>query len=62
MTTPVVTPTVATDAQELYHVPPATALVKVVVEPVQTVEDPPIAPGVVFTVKTAVTRQPVPNE
>ena len=43
LTTPVDAFTVAIDVDELVHVPPAVEFVRVVVAPVHTVDDPPIA-------------------
>ena len=60
--TPVTTPPavmVATAGVALLHVPPAVALLKVVVEPAQTVVIPAMATGNGFTVTVAVTRQPL---
>ena len=56
-TTPVVAPTFATDGFALLHVPPATALLSVVVAPTHTFALPVIAGsiGMVFTVSCAVT-------
>ena len=54
LTTPVPLPTVAMLVALLLHVPPANASVSVVVYPVHTVFDPPMAPGIGFTVTVIV--------
>ena len=60
-TTPEADPTVATPVLLLLHVPPVTASVSVVVEPVQSVTVPRMAVGVGFTVTTKVAEQLVPE-
>jgi hypothetical protein len=57
LTTPVVSPTVATGVNPLVHVPPGTELLRTIVDPWQTVEGPVIGPGVVVTVSTATAGQ-----
>jgi hypothetical protein len=60
--TPVTTPApviVATAGVALLHVPPAVASVKVVVDPTQTDNVPPIDAGNGLTVTVAVLKQPV---
>ena len=54
--------TVATDVGALFHVPPVVASFKVVVDVTQIFGVPEIVAGVGFTVTTAVTVHPVPNE
>ena len=56
---PVVLPMFAIVKLLLSHVPPAVALVTVVVEPIQTLNAPAEATGTIFTVSTAVLVQPV---
>lgn len=51
---PLADPTVATDVAADVQVPPVTVFVNVVDDPVQTVNVPPIADGVWFTVNVAV--------
>jgi len=60
--TPEAAPIVATVVVPLLHAPPSGVAVNVVLLPAQMLSVPPIADGVVFTVATAVTVQPVPNE
>lgn len=60
--TPVTTPeasTVAFDKSLLDHAPPPVLFVSVVAAPVHTEKVPPIAAGEIFTVSSAVTKQPV---
>jgi hypothetical protein len=52
---------VATAGVALLHVPPAVALLKVVVEPMQTLVVPVMAAGNGLTVTVVVTAQPVPK-
>jgi hypothetical protein len=59
VTIPVDEPTVATRSLLLIHVPPDIALLKVVVNPVQTPLVPVMAGGLIETV--AVAKQPVGN-
>ena len=62
--TPVTTPPavmVATTGVALLHVPPAVTLLKVVVEPMQTLVVPVIAAGSGLTVTVVVTAHPVPK-
>ena len=63
VTTPEV-PTVATEVLLLVHVPPLTVLERVIVRPVQTLEEPEMVPaeGAAFTVTTILREQPVDNE
>lgn len=58
VTTPVVEP-ISADVEELLHVPPAVASVKVIVPPTPTVDGPLIAAGPAVTVTTCVATQPV---
>jgi hypothetical protein len=55
VTTPVPVATVAIAGLALDHVPPAVALLSVVVRPGQTINVPVIAAGAVFTVTVVVT-------
>lgn len=57
-TTPVPPPTVATPVLLLVHVPPDVACVNVVVAPVQTLDDPPIAGGAAEIVTPTVVAAP----
>ena len=62
--TPVTTPPaviVATAGVALLHVPPAVALLNVVVEPAHTLVIPVIAAGNGLTVTVVVTTHPVPK-
>lgn len=59
VTTPDVELTLAVPDALLVHTPPVGEEDKVVVDPTQTVAVPDIAPGVVFTVTTAVTKHPL---
>jgi hypothetical protein len=62
--TPVTTPPavmVATAGVALLHVPPAVTLLKVVVEPMQTLVVPVMAAGSGLTVTVVVTAHPVPK-
>jgi len=61
VTTPVVDPVVATLALPLLHVPPATALSRVVDPPEHTFRIPEIADGTSVTVSTTALRQPLPE-
>jgi hypothetical protein len=61
---PVTTPVALTEptaGTELLHTPPPTALLNVVADPIQTLATPVIVPGLIFTVTTAVFKQPVDN-
>jgi hypothetical protein len=49
----------ATDGSLLLHVPPVVALLKVVIDSLQTVATPVIVAGNGFTVTTIVLRQPL---
>ena len=51
VTLPLADPTVATAGADDVHVPPAIVFVNVVDDPVQVLNVPAIADGVVFTVK-----------
>ena len=57
-TTPVVEFTVAVPVAPLVHIPPVGEQLNVVVDPVQTVRVPVIAPGAAVTVILFVTKQP----
>lgn len=61
VTTPVEIPAVAMLVLALVHDPPDNALLKEIVELVQTAVGPEIAPGVGFTVSADEIRQPVDN-
>lgn len=61
-TTPVVGFTVATATSLLVHVPPAAVLLRVVVDPVQTVVVPVIAAGLALTVMPCTAALPQPVE
>jgi hypothetical protein len=61
VTIPVAEPTEAIPATPLLHVPPATALLRVVVTPMHVTMIPPIVAGSGFTVTTVDVRQPVAN-
>ena len=60
VTIPLVEPMVATDGLLLVHVPPVVGSVRVVVAPTHTNGVPPIVPGAVLTVTTAVAVQMPP--
>ena len=60
-TTPVLAFTVPTPVLLLLHVPPDVLLLNAVVLPTHTLAVPPIAPGIAYTVATAVAKQPVDN-
>ena len=61
VTTPEDEPTVATDVVPLVHVPPETVLDKVIVKPVQTLDDPLMVPadGAALIVTGDITLHPV---
>ena len=60
VTTPVDEPIVATAVALLVHVPPVFGSLKLTVLPLQTIEDPVIAPGVWLTVTVTVVGVPQP--
>ncbi len=59
---PVLEPIAAVPGASLNHVPPAGSALSVTEVPWQVLSVEPIAPGNAFTVATAVTLQPEPNE
>lgn len=59
-TAPLVEPMVATDVFPLVQVPPEMELVRVIAEPEHTLPGPPMLPGALVTVTTAVATQPGP--
>ena len=61
-TVPDTEPTPATAVLLLVQLPPYVAELKVVDDPVQTVDDPVIAAGDRLTVMVVVAWQPAPNE
>ena len=61
-TNPVVPLAVAIEDVALDHVPPEVALERVVVDPTQASDIPPIDAGFALTVTVAVARQPVDTE
>ena len=61
VTTPHVTPIVATEVVLLAHVPPGVQSDSVIVDPAHTLSSPPIAAGPVLTVNVCVAEQPVVN-
>ena len=58
LTIPVDAPIVATAVLLLLHVPPATVLLSVILDPTHTADVPVIAAGIAYTVTVAYATQP----